>query len=626
MCGIAGFYSPKKGNEQQVIDGMLDTIEHRGPDDRNTLLLDNITLGHVRLSIIDIDNGKQPMPSPDGRYHIVFNGEIYNYLELRQQLVSKGHQLTSFSDTEVLLHMYMEYGKTLLDHINGMFAFAIYDKHEQEFFIARDHFGIKPFYFHQSEDSFIFASEIKALLAHPEVPCERDMDGIYEYLTFQMVLNGHSMFKDIQKLPPAHFMVVKEGKVVEQKEYWSVHYAINEEKDEDRFADELLVLLESSLSIQTRSDVPVGAYLSGGLDSSIVATLAAKNYFGTFKTFTGGFSDGAEYDETRYAKLISKHISSEHHEIFPEPRDFTDNFEKLVYHMDEPAAGPGLFPQYMVSKKASEHVKVVLGGQGGDEIYGGYARYAVAYLEQCLKGSIMETQEEGSHVVTLSSIIPNMPMLKQYLPLMRKQFSKGLFEPMDKRYYSMIDRSPNLDRLYDGAFLSGRDEEKIFENFSGVFNNPETKSYFNKMTYYDMKTLLPALLQVEDRVSMAVSLESRVPLLDKRIIELATQMPPTMKFAGGKTKAMLLKAVENILPKEIVQRKDKMGFPTPFNLWMKGPLKEFVLDIMTSQAAKERGLFKTADIDKMINNNDSFGRELWGALNLEVWHRQFIDG
>lgn len=625
MCGIAGFYSPEIGNKQVVIDQMLDSIAHRGPDDRNTVQDGELMLGHVRLSIIDIDNGQQPMASPDGRYQIIFNGEIYNYLELRQQLISRGHKLNSFSDTEVLIHMYMEYGRALLDHVNGMFAFLIYDSQQDELFIARDHFGIKPFYYYQEGSTFIFGSEIKALLKHPSVHAASDSDGLYEYLTFQMVLNEGTMFQGIKKLRPAHFMVVRKGEIVEEKEYWSIHYSIDETKSEEKFADELLVLLESSLSIQTRSDVPVGAYLSGGLDSSIVADLAAKNYFGTFKTFTGGFHEGAEYDETSYARLLSDKIQSEHHEIYPGPQDFLDSFEKLVYHMDEPAAGPGLFPQYMVSKKASEHVKVVLGGQGGDEIYGGYARYAVAYLEQCLKGSIMETQEEGSHVVTLQSIIPNMAMLKQYLPLMRKQFSSGLFDPMDQRYFSMIDRSPNLNKLYQDEFLQGRDEEKVFASFSSIFNNPDTQSYFNKMTYFDMKTLLPALLQVEDRVSMAVSLESRVPLLDKRIIELATQMPPTMKFAGGKTKAMLLKSVENILPKEITQRKDKMGFPTPFNLWMNGPLKDYVLDTLTSQKARSRGIFKADEIEKMMNGKDSYGRELWGALNLEVWHKQFID-
>jgi len=361
------------------------------------------------------------------------------------------------------------------------------------------------------------------------------------------------------------------------------------------------------------------------LDSSIVSTLTSRHKEGVFKTFTGGFKDDKIYDETDYAKIVSNKIGSKHYEVFPTAIDFSNTFENLIYHMDEPAAGPGIFPQYMVSKLASEQVKVVLGGQGGDEIFGGYARYAVAYLEQCLKGSIFETQEEGQHVVTLSSIIPHMALLKQYTPMIKNQFKDGMFEPMDQRYFRLVDKSPSLNTIYNQEFLQKRKEEQLFSKFSGIFNQPNTTSYFNKMTYYDMKTLLPSLLHVEDRVSMAVSLESRVPLLDIRIVELAAKMPPTLKFAGGKTKYMLLKAVQNSLPKEIVERKDKMGFPTPFNEWMAGPLREYGLDILTGKTAKERGLFNTEMIEKQFQPGNKFGRSLWGALNIETWFRQFID-
>jgi len=299
--------------------------------------------------------------------------------------------------------------------------------------------------------------------------------------------------------------------------------------------------------------------------------------------------------------------------------------KKIIYHMDYPEAGPGVFSQYMVSKLAKTKVKVVLSGQGGDEIFGGYIRYVVAYLEQTLKGAIFEMQEEGKHVVTLQSIIPNLPQLKQYIPMLKEQFKEGLFDPMDERYYRIINRSHKLNEIYNKDFLKCRNEQQLLEKFKQVFNHPETKSYFNKMTYFDLKTFLPALLHVEDRMSMAVSLESRVPLLDRRIVELAATIPPSMKFAGGKTKAMLIKAVKNILPKEIVERKDKMGFPTPINEWMANDLKEFVLDILTSQRAKDRGLLNTSAIEKQINESGKFSRDLWGALNLEMWFRIYID-
>ncbi|HNO26172.1 MAG TPA: asparagine synthase C-terminal domain-containing protein, partial [Leptospiraceae bacterium] len=256
-------------------------------------------------------------------------------------------------------------------------------------------------------------------------------------------------------------------------------------------------------------------------------------------------------------------------------------------------------------------------------IFGGYARYAVAYLEQCLKGAILETQEEENHVVTLNSILPNMPMLKQYLPMIRSQFNSGLFDPMDKRYFQLVNRSHQLREILSPALLGRISAEPVFEKFSSVFNHPGTKSYFNKMTYYDLKTLLPALLHVEDRMSMAVSIESRVPLLDKRIVEMAGKIPPTMKFAGGKTKQMLLHSVRNILPKEIIQRKDKMGFPTPLNEWLAGPLKEYALDTLTGKTARERGLWNTIKIEENIRKSERFSRDLWGALNMEVWFRKF---
>ncbi|TXC81532.1 asparagine synthase (glutamine-hydrolyzing) [Luteibaculum oceani] len=628
MCGITGFISQHNTeSKHQIVESMMQVIEHRGPDGSGKFVDEHIALGHRRLAIIDIDNGAQPFYSADGRYVIVFNGEIYNYVELRQGLISKGFKLKTYSDTEVLLYTYLDRGADMLNLVNGMFAFAIYDTQSKETFIARDHFGVKPFYYHQSKDHFVFGSEIKSILQYPEYKKEINHQALYEYLTFQFVLRESTLFGGVKKLEPGHYMRVNgRGEITELKKYWDASYRVNTEKSKDEYADELLMLIENSLSIQVRSDVPVGAYLSGGIDSSTIAVMAAKNYYGELKTFTGGFKDNGPYDESNFARIVSQKIKSDHKEIFPNASDFIDNISKLIYHMDEPGGGPGLFPQYMVSKLASDHVKVVLGGQGGDEIFGGYTRYAVAYLEQCLKGAIFETQEEGQHVVTLNSIIANLPSLRQYVPMIKSQFSSGLFEDMDHRYFHLVDRSPSLHKIYQGEFLAGRNEEQIFGNFQEVFNGAASSSFFNKMTYFDMKTLLPTLLQVEDRMSMAVSLESRVPLLDRRIVELATQMPPTMKFSGGKTKHMLIEAVKNILPKEIVERKDKMGFPVPFNEWMQtGDLKGFVKDIFDSQKARSRGIFDVDGLLKQIDESSKFSRDIWGALNVELWLQNFHD-
>ncbi|QNM91540.1 asparagine synthase (glutamine-hydrolyzing) [Aliarcobacter cryaerophilus] len=624
MCGIVGFIS-QRNDKEHIVQKQLETLYHRGPDAQSKYMDNNIAFGHTRLAIIDIDNAVQPMTSTDNRYIIIFNGEIYNYLELRQHLVSKGIKFKTHSDTEVLLNMYIVYGKECVSKLNGMFAFAVYDKVKDSMFLARDHFGIKPLYYTYQNNDFIFASEVKAILEYPDIKAEVDQKSLNEYMTFQVMLKKHTLFKNIHSLEPATYLYLENGKVKEKKKYWEFDYNIDESLSEEEYTTELLHLLENSLNIQTRSDVPIGAYLSGGIDSSLVSTLASKNYFGDFHTFCGGFKDSKDFDETHYAQIVQKSINSIHHEIFPTSKDFTDNFEKIMYHMDYPEAGPGVFSQYMVSKLVSQHVKVVLGGQGGDEIFGGYTRYAVAYLEQALKGAIFETSEEGKHLVTLQSIIPNMAQLKNYIPLLKEQFKEGLFDPMDERYYRMMNRSHNLHKIYNQEFLSTFEEEQLLDKFKQVFNHPDTKSYFNKMTHFDLKTLLPALLHVEDRMSMAVSIESRVPILDYRIVELASKMPPAMKFSGGKTKAMLIKSVKNILPKEIINRKDKMGFPTPINNWLAGDLKEYALDILTSQKAKQRGYLNITNIEKQINQSGQFSRDLWGALNLEMWHRKFID-
>lgn len=321
MCGIVGFYS-SRNDKESIIYEQLKTLYHRGPDDQRIYLDKNIAFGHTRLAIIDINHAQQPMKSFDDRYILIFNGEIYNYLELRQHLVSKGMKFKTHSDTEVLLNMYILYGKDCVSKLNGMFAFAIYDKQKDSIFLARDHFGIKPLYYTYKNNDFIFASEIKAILKYPEIKVEVDMKSMNEYLTFQVMLKKHTLFKNIHTLEPATYMIIEKGKVKEKNKYWEFDYEIDDNKTEEQYSSELLHLLENSLNIQTRSDVPVGAYLSGGIDSSLVSTLASKNYFGSFQTFSGGFKDSKDFDETEYAKIVHKSINSIHHEIFPTSKDF----------------------------------------------------------------------------------------------------------------------------------------------------------------------------------------------------------------------------------------------------------------------------------------------------------------
>jgi asparagine synthase (glutamine-hydrolysing) len=629
MCGICGVLGNPNGVHPEwepLVHQMMEKIAHRGPDAEGCHIGSSFAIGHKRLSIIDIDSGKQPMFSADGRYVIVFNGEIYNYLELRQSLIQQGVSFRTFSDTEVLLQMLIHKGADALNALNGMFAFTFIDQQTHEWIIARDPFGIKPLYYSEVRDELIFASEIKALLLHPDLSANVNWKGLQHYMTFQFCLNDATLFQGVRKLEPGCYLQGSGSSIKQCVRYWDTCYQIDGYHTEEYYSDRLRSLLEESVHLQIRSDVPLGAYLSGGIDSSVISMLAAGHLQGNMKVFHGRFEEGPQYDESYYAKLVANECGGEMLSVAPTAGQFVEDMPRLIYAMDEPVAGPGLFPQYRVSKLASEHVKVVLGGQGGDEVFGGYARYLVGYLEQALKGGIFETQEEGEHVVTLASIIENLPVLKQYHPLMQHFWKDNLFGEMDARYFRLIDRSPDLANILTDDALESMDPESVFADFQSVFNHPDTKSYINKMTHFDVKTLLPALLQVEDRVSMAVSLESRVPILDTRIVDLVCSIPPPMKFKGGKTKYIFKDVVKNLIPRELMERKDKMGFPVPLKEWMqKGPVRDFVGDVLLSQASRQRGLFKPDALENLIRKETAFGRQLWGALCLELWHQQFID-
>ena len=629
MCGIAGLVYREKGRtpDPAMLRAMMDAIAHRGPDDEGVWAEGQVALGHKRLSIIDLACGHQPMANEDETIWIVFNGEIYNYVELRKDLV-RSHKFRTQSDTEVLLHLYEELGERCLERLNGMFAFAIWDGRQQKLFAARDRLGIKPFYWHQDRDRLAFASEPKALIRGAGVAAAPDQQGLEEYLTFQFCLGDRTLFQKVRSLEPGCYFTYRPWRDREPSvvQYWDFNYEIDTHHTSEYYVDNLIALLQDSVRLQLRSDVPVGAHLSGGIDSSTVVCMAAEAYGGTFRTFTGGFRDGPQFDETHYARIVADKVRSEHHEVWPTAQEFAAQLPGLIYMMDEPAAGPGLFPQYAVSKLAHQHVKVVLGGQGGDELFGGYARYLVAYLEQVIKGTIFGTQEEDRHVVTWEGIAPNLPLLRQYRPLMQTFFREGLFEDMDRRYFRLVSRFEDIDALISGDAWTGDSAPRMYESFSRVFNNPSTKSYFNKMTNFDLKTLLPALLHVEDRTSMAVSLESRVPLLDHRIADLVTRMPPATRFRGGDTKRVFREAVRHVLPPEIFGRRDKMGFPVPLADWARGPLREFVGDILLSPRARQRGLYKMDGVQRVIDGDHGFGRQLWGLLCLELWFRAFVDG
>lgn len=628
MCGIAGIISSTRKPYQAELQRMGEALGHRGPDDEGFFTADQVGFVHKRLSIIDLITGRQPMSNDNSTVTVVFNGEIYNYLELRLELINKGHHFITSSDTEVLLHLYEEYGTGFLSMLNGMFAFAIFDQNDDRIFAARDHFGIKPFYYVFNKDEFVFASEPKAILSIRPEYCQPDEKALYDYVMFQFCLHEKTFFRGINKLLPGYYLVVdhiSSSPSIRVNRYWDIEFSLDREHTEEYFIDKLMMLLQDSVRLQLRSDVPIGFHLSGGLDSSTITCIASRLNGIKMKTFTGAFDDGLEYDETEFAREVSRFAQTEYFEIRPTAQDFAETISEIIYRMDEPSAGPGVFPQYFVSKLASRHVKVILGGQGGDELFGGYARYLVAYLEQCLKGAILETNEEGKFVVTLDSIIPNLPVLREYTPLLQSFFKSGLFEDMDRRYFQLINRSPNSAQYYSEDLLSIGHTYDSFETFCEIFNAPDTKSYINKMTYFDMKTLLPALLHVEDRTSMSFSLESRVPLLDHRIVELMATIPPNIKWKGGQSKYLFRRAVETLLPGKVMNRKDKKGFPVPLSKWMQGELKGFTYDILLSKKARERGVYNMQNLERAVVLSGKYDRELWGLLCMELWYQRFID-
>ena len=625
MCGLAGIIRfDHAAIDRAALQRMSATLVHRGPDGEGEVIEGPVGMAHRRLAIIDLATGQQPMQTQ--RALIVFNGEIYNYIELRDELVARGRSFRTTSDTEVILQMYEEYGDDCVRRLNGMFAFVLYDRVHKRVLAARDHFGIKPLYMHANADRILFASEIKALLTYPGVDAVPELECVHDYLTFQYVVGERTMFAGITRLLPAHYLTADIGSGrVRTVRYWEANFEVDTSHTQAYFVERLQALLADAVRLQMRSDVPVGAYLSGGLDSSLVTALATRAGSSRLETFTGRFDEGPQFDESAYARMVAEQCGAQMHVVTPTEADFIRYMPDLVRHMDEPAAGPGLFPQFMVSKLAATRVKVVLGGQGGDEIFGGYARYLVAYLEQALKGGINETTEEGEHIVSLRSILPNLPTLRQYRPMMQDFWTEGLFDAMDRRYFRLVDRSGGTLSLLAPEFRAGFDTDARFARFSASFNHPSTKSFYNKMTHYDMVTSLPALLQVEDRVSMAASLESRVPLLDHRIVDLVASMPPRMKFRGGELKYVLKKAVGSLLPPPVLDRKDKMGFPVPLHLWARGSAREFFADVLLSRRSVERGLIDRAEVEKLMGQEHAFGRRLWGLLNLELWHRTYID-
>lgn len=627
MCGISVVFDIDlsfQPNIKKMVSVMNDLQIHRGPDGEGIWINDSgsVGLGHRRLAIIDLENGQQPMTFADA-LTITYNGELYNYKELRREL-SERYQFKTDSDTEVILAAYDCWGEGCLTRFRGMFSFAIWDQVKKEMFIARDQFGIKPLYYTVVENTVFVSSEVKALIPFID-KLEIEDEALRDYLVFQLYLGHKTPFKNIFELKPAHYIKWSKSTGLKFHKYWEVFYNIDEDHTRKYFQDKLHSLLHESVELHLRSDVQVGSYISGGIDSSSIAAMAKLAAGKDLVGFVGKFSsEGELFDESTYARAQSRHFDIDLFERDITHRDFLEHIEDIIYYLDYPVAGPGSFAQYCVSELASKHRKVVLGGQGGDEIFGGYSRYIVAYFEQCIKGAIDGTLDNGNFIVTYESIIPNLISLRNYKPMIKQFFSKGLFEPMDHRYFDLINRAPSLGREINWEEFG---DYSPFDAFLQIFNGESVgnDSYFDKMTHFDFKTLLPALLQVEDRMSMAHGLESRVPLLDKKVVEFAATMPSDIKFKDGTLKLIFSEVADRYLCREIVERKGKMGFPVPLNEWLQGELKDFVFDTFSSRQAKNRRYFNYGPLLESLEEEPKFSRRLWGMLSMELWQKKFFD-
>lgn len=624
MCGIAGIFS--LGNQPisdcaQKLTRMNHLIAHRGPDATGIWHNQNHSVGlaHQRLSIIDLSSeADQPMKSEPGSM-LVFNGAIYNYKDLQNSLKDKWSFKTD-SDTETILAAYHAYGVQCLSHLRGMFAFAIAD--QDSLFCARDRFGIKPFYYAIVDNTFYFASEAKALL--PFLPSiETEQEAFSEYITFQQPVSDKTLFKGISQLLPGYALQIKNGKIRQWK-YWDVNYEVDHAHTEASVEKRFKELLSDSIDKHLQSDVAVGSYLSGGVDSSLITRLAQEHLKTALPCFHGRFTYSKDYDESIYAKQVANETNAPLHIVDIDVDDFTETLPQLIHHLDYPIAGPGAFPQYIVSKLASEHVKVVLGGQGGDEIFGGYARYIVGYLEQSLKTTMDGIPSSTQCPIALDALATNLTVLKNYKPMIKQFWRTGLFDKMDKRYFNLVDRSADF---MDEINPEVHDKEKMRTQFENIFNqtNFSNESHFERMMHFDFKQLLPGLLHIEDRVSMAHGLEARVPFLDHPLVEFIATVPANIKLTNGSMKKLLKQHYADTLPKSIINRQDKMGFPVPLNEWMKNELKAFIYDTLQTAANRKHGFINYDSVIQNLEKTQKFSRKTWAFLSFELWHQAFHD-
>jgi asparagine synthase (glutamine-hydrolysing) len=618
MCGIAGIYSLASGRlpPVSVVDAMCRAIMHRGPDDQGIYNDDRAIIGMRRLSIIDLASGHQPIHNEDQSVWLVFNGEIYNYRELRRDLEARGHSFYTHSDSECIVHCYEEYGTECFSKLVGMFAIAIWDKRHQRLVLARDRVGKKPLFYTTTRDGlFAFGSEIKTLLVVPGVETKIAPEAVWDYLLLGYVPTPRSIFSSIAKLPPAHYMVCQDGAVTTHS-YWQLDFEPKWNADEPELVQRLQAELETAVRARLVSDVPFGAFLSGGLDSSVVAALMARNLGTPVKTFTIGFQETI-YDETVDARRVARHIDAEHHELIVDP-DAVSLLDDLVWYFDEPFGDSSAIPTYLVSKLAAQHVKMVLSGDGGDESFAGYTRYAKYRLLGNLHGAAGLARR-------------GFGLLAKLLPAAASRraawIAYRLGQPYPDNYLTGVAlMTPEAAQALIGGAPRAR---TAYGSVAHHFERSDISSGLDKILAGDMATyLLDDILVKVDRMTMANSIEARAPLLDHRLMEFAARVPDGLKTRHGKGKYLFRKAAAGLLPAECLQKK-KQGFAIPLALWFRGELQPLMRDLLASRAFRERGIFNPAVasglLERHVAGQGDFSEPLWLILVFELWARRFSD-
>jgi asparagine synthase (glutamine-hydrolysing) len=627
MCGIAGklFFDASAKVERPQIEAMLRPIAHRGPDAQGIYLDGNVGLGHARLSIIDLNTGAQPMANEDETVWIVFNGEIYNFAALRERLQAKGHVFRSQSDTEVIIHAYEEFGPDCVNELRGMFAFAIWDAKRKRLFIARDRVGIKPLYFCETDKAFYFASELKAIVADAAVPREINLLGIRKFLAFNYLPGTETLFKNIQKLLPGHYLTVEQGRVTQQQ-YWDLRFTKQRwQMSFDEATEELGGLLATTVRDHMIADVPVGILSSGGVDSSAILNFAVHATDKKIKTFTVGFDGDQVVDERPYARLSAERFGTEHFETSISADDFWNFLPSYVWHMEEPVCEPPAVALHYVSKLARNHVKVLLSGEGGDEAFAGYPNYPnMMRLDEIRAkvGPLARTIGAGAEFT--GKIFDNEKW---------RRYGSALGRPLATQYFSRTSGPTNYFNSNVKSFFTPEFLKQTKANFAAQFVGQLTAAVageplLNQMLYVDSKTWLPDDLLVKaDKITMANSLELRVPLLDHVVLEFAASLPVEFKVRGRETKRILKATFAKSLPEEILKRK-KAGFPVPYESWLRGELKKKVEDVLLSERCLSRRYFQKAEVRRLLEANSrdgKFAKEVFCLLVLELWHRTFFD-